>query len=362
MSNINTGNAVDSRKVKQNSFATVVSKFGVWFMIILLMIIGMLVSSKFLTSGNFFNIINSVSFLGIVCVGISFVIYTGQFAEMSTPMTMAISGVIAVEFMRYGMVWAFTAAILTGVLIGAVNGHIIGKYRVNTVIWTMAMNFILEGLVRWSCHGTQIYPDTATVETYKTGFFLPLMYKLDPNIMQIDLQSRADAFNSLATTYILGIPLVTYVMVAIMIIGGIIMSKSRFGNTLKVIGSNQDVATMSGIKVKHNVQMMFILCSVCAAIAGVFLTSMNKVGAYYIGQGYDFECVTAIILGGMSLAGGRGNMLGVFGGVFALGLIRNILNLMGVGTFTQKMITGVIFITIVAVNARSLRKLGRDYV
>ena len=91
------------------------------------------------------------------------------------------------------------------------------------------------------------------------------------------------------------------------------------------------------------------------------MTSLNQVGAFYIGQGYDFQAVTAIILGGMSLAGGRGSMVGVFGGVFTLGLISNILTLIGIGTFTQKMITGFIFIVVVAVNARSLRKLGRDY-
>ena len=118
---------------------------------------------------------------------------------------------------------------------------------------------------------------------------------------------------------------------------------------------------MSEFKNKNNLWALVPALLAAAAIAGIFMTSLNQVGAFYIGQGYDFLAVTAIILGGMSLAGGRGNMLGVFGGVFTLGLISNILTLLGVGTFTQKMITGIIFIMVVAVNARSLRKLGRDY-
>jgi len=352
----------DAKGLKKSGFSMIASRFGVFFMIVVLLIIGGIVSKGFFTGRNFLNILNAVSYLGIVATGIAFVLYAGQFAEMSTPMTMAISGVICVEFMRYGLFWGVFAAICTGIVIGLINGFVVGRLRVNTVIWTMAMNFILEGLVRWSYHGNQIYPDMATAQTYESGFFLPLIYKLDPNVLNIDLVPKAAAFNGLAKTYILGVPLVLYVMVAVMIVGYVIMSKTRFGAQLKIVGSNYNVAKLSGINVTRVVQKTFILCSIFASISGIFLTSLNQVGAFYVGQGYDFQAVTAIILGGMSLAGGRGTMVGVFGGVFTLGLISNILTLIGVGTFTQKMITGVIFIIVVAVNARSLRKLGRDYV
>lgn len=362
MLNINPqNNMLDSRKTKHNSFAVTVSKFGVFFMIAVLMVVGSIISKNFFSANNFLNILNAVSYLGIVATGIAFVIYTGQYGDMSAPMTMAISGVMCVEFMRYGLVYGIIAAVVTGIAIGLINGFLVGKFKVNAIIWTLAMNFILEGLVRWSYQGTQIYPDMATAETYKTGFFLPLMSNLDPNILQLDLTSRAADFNGLAQTYPLGIPLVLYVMIGVMIAGYVVMSKTKFGAQLKIVGSNQKVASMSSINVTKIVMMSFMISSMCAAIGGIFMTSLNQVGAFYIGQGYDFQSVTAIILGGMSLAGGRGNMIGVFGGVFTLGLISNILTLLGVGTFTQKMITGVLFIIVVAVNARSLRKLGRDY-
>ena len=351
----------DVRKTKQNSITVFINRFGVFFMILVLALIGMIVSPNFLSSTNLLNILNAVSYLGIVAAGIAFVIYCGQYGDLSAPMTMAISGVISVEFMRYGLVPGFLAAMCTGLVIGMINGYIIGKLRANAIIWTLAMNFILEGLVRWSYKGTQIYPDMATEKTYQTGFFLPLLHKLDRNIMDIDLTSRAEAFNGLATTYPLGVPLVLYVMFIVMIIGYIIMSKSTFGNQLTVVGSSYEVGNMSGINATRTVMFAFMMSSLFAAVAGVFMTSLNQVGAFYIGQGYDFKAVTAIILGGMSLAGGRGSMIGVFGGVFTLGLISNILTLIGIGTFTQNMITGIIFIIVVAVNARSLRKLGRDY-
>ncbi|MGI6777316.1 MAG: ABC transporter permease [Acetivibrionales bacterium] len=361
MANVDYVLKEDTRKTKQNTFTVFVTKFGVFFMIAVLALIGVIVSPKFLSGNNLLNILNAVSYLGIVATGISFVLFCGQFGDMSAPMTMAISGVICVEFMRYGLWYGIIAAVITGVVVGLINGFIVGKLRANAIIWTLAMNFILEGLVRWSYQGTQIYPDMANAETYQTGFFLPLMYKLDPDILNIDLVSRAADFNGLALTYPLGVPLVLYVMFAVMIIGYIIMSKTTFGNQLKVVGSNYNVGKMSGINCTRTVMMAFMTSSICASIAGIFMTSLNQVGAFYVGQGYDFQAVTAIILGGMSLAGGRGSMIGVFGGVFTLGLISNILTLIGIGTFTQKMITGAIFIIVVAVNARSLRKLGRDY-
>ncbi len=340
-------------------------------MILGLCIVGMLVSQNFFKPSNILNILNASAYLGIVAAGLSFVLFAGQYGEMSTPMTMAISGVIAVEFMRFNMFWAFFAAICTGILIGCLNGYVVGKLRVNTIIWTLSMNFILEGLVRWSYQGTQIYPDTATLESYKTGFFMPLIAALHPDVMSIDLPAKAADFNFLAECYplqinmgdgsVLKFPLVLFVMIAVMIVCYFIMSKTKFGNQLKIVGSSYSVAKLSGINTSKVIMGAFITCSICASISGVFLTSLNKVGAFYIGQGYDFQCVTAIILGGMSLAGGRGSIVGVFGGVLTLGLISNILTLMGIGTFTQKMITGVIFVLVVAVNARNLRKLGRDY-
>ncbi len=351
----------DIRKTGHNRITVLMNQFGVFFMIVILAIAGIIISPNFLSGSNLLNILNAVSYLGIVATGISFVIFCGQYGDLSVPMTMATTGVICVEFMRYGLWYGIIAALLAGVVIGVINGFVIGKLRVNAIIWTLAMNFILEGLVRWSYKGTQIYPDMATAKTYTTGFFLPLMAKLDPNIMELDLVSRAASFNSLATTYPLGIPLILYVMFAAMIVGYIIMSKTTFGNQLKVVGSSYEVGRMSGIHATRTVLFAFVLSSLFAAIAGVFMTSLNQVGAFYVGQGYDFQAVTAIILGGMSLSGGRGSMIGVFGGVFTIGLISNILTLLGVGTFTQKMITGAIFITVVAIQARSLRKLGRDY-
>jgi ribose/xylose/arabinose/galactoside ABC-type transport system permease subunit len=103
-----------------------------------------------------------------------------------------------------------------------------------------------------------------------------------------------------------------------------------------------------------------VICAFTATIAGLAITSLSRVGAWYNGEGYDFRAVTAIVIGGMTLAGGRGSIVGVLGGTIVIGLMNNIMTLLGIGTFSQDIIRGAIFILVVAINAKNLRSMGRD--
>ena len=107
--------------------------------------------------------------------------------------------------------------------------------------------------------------------------------------------------------------------------------------------------------------MGFLAAAFCASIAGIFITSLNKLGVFYLGKGYDFKAVTAVVIGGMMLSGGRGNMLGVLGGVLVIGLLANIMTFMGINTFQQNIVTGAIFIAVVGLGQYRLRKRGKDY-
>lgn len=105
----------------------------------------------------------------------------------------------------------------------------------------------------------------------------------------------------------------------------------------------------------------FLIAAFTASLAGIFLTSMNKLGVFYLGQGYDFKAVTAVVLGGVMLSGGRGRMSGVLGGVLVIGLLSNILQFLGVTAFRQNIITGMVFIAVVGLQQYRLRATGRDY-
>ncbi|MHB8963055.1 MAG: ABC transporter permease [Saccharofermentanales bacterium] len=333
----------DKRKISFGLFNTLISNMGVFFILIVLAIAGMFISDKFLTVSNFSNIISAVALLGIVAIGVSFVTYSGHFADMSVPVIMAYSGIISVANLKYGIVVSILSGIGIGLVIGLINAFAIGKLKANPIIWTLALSFIVSGYIRWAYSGNQIYPDVEGQGNPAVDTFI--------NLFRVDI--------------IKGVPLVVFVMFALAVICQIVLTKTKFGKQLKLVGSSIEVAKMTGVNVTMTVGAAFMMSALTASIGGIFLASLSKVGAYYNGVGYDFSAVTAIVLGGMTLAGGRGSIIGVIGGVFTLGLLNNLMTLFSIGgfsidTFSQNMIRGIVFIIVVGVNARSLRKMGRD--
>jgi ribose/xylose/arabinose/galactoside ABC-type transport system permease subunit len=314
------------------------SKAGVFFFIIVLVVIGIFINTSFFTAMNFMNIIQACAFLGIVCSGMGFITYAGKMVDMSAPITIAITGIVAVDTLPLGLPAALAIGMTVAVMIGLINGFVVGKFKANPIIWTLALNFVLDGMVRWMYLNRQIYPDTVAAAT--------------PEI--------ATQFISISRIILFGIPLPVVFMIITIVIAQFILTKTKFGVQLKMIGSNEEVARFSGINVQGNIMKTYVLSSVAAGLAGIFITSFGKVGANYNGVGYEFKAITAIVIGGMSLAGGRGNMLHVLGGVFTISLLSNILTFLGIGTFVQSIITGSIFILIVLFNTKSLGRLGKD--
>lgn len=333
----------DIRNKRISIFNLILSKMGIFSIVLLLVILGILISNKFLTVSNFTNIINAGSILAIVAVGGAFVTYSGHFADMSVPSIMAISGLISVSTLNYGFVISLFLGICAGLVVGLINAFVIGKLKVNPILWTLAMSFLVNGFIRWAYSGTQIYPD-----------------------VQANGMEAGSIFVDLARMNIIGgVPLIVVVMLIMVMIFQFVLTKTKFGKQLKIVGSSIQVAKLTGINVPLSVGTAFMISALTASIGGIFFASLTKVGAYYNGAGYEFMSVTAIVIGGVSLAGGRGNIIGVLGGVFTLGLLNNLMTLINIGTFSidtfsQKMIQGIIFIIVVGIQAKSLRKLGRD--
>ena len=338
-----TGDAKDLRSTGSNRLGGIVNQVGIYGIALLFIVVGAIMQglgiiNNFLTAQNFVNIIDAVALLGIVAAGMAFVTYSGHFADMSTPTTMALTGIVSVEILAYGFVPAMLAALAVGLLIGVINAVVIGKFKANPIIWTLAMNYVTMGVIRFVWVNKQIYPDMKTDDA--------LVLSLFDNIF------RYRFFN------FIGLPVV--VMVVLVVAGHIVMTKTAYGARLKLTGSARKAAKFSGIDVEKVVGIAFVIAAFTATIGGLTVTSLSRVGAWYNGAGYDFKAVTAIVIGGMTLAGGRGTIIGVIGGAFVIGLMNNIMTLLGIGTFSQDMIRGAIFIVVVGINAKSLRSLGRD--
>lgn len=319
-------------------FGALLHRAGIFGAVLVFMVIGAFVSPKFLTADNLLNTVDSVMLLGIVAVGVAFVTYSGHYADLSVPTTMAFSGVVAVEALRFGFVPGLLAGLATGLTIGFINALMVGRIRTNPIIWTLAMSYVTMGLMRWFWLNQQIYPDVKGGDTSAGRLFVDL-YRHE----------------------ILGrITLPMVVLVVFAIAGQYLLKRTAFGQQLKLVGSNPAMAAMTGVDMPRTVGLAFLLSSLTASVGGILITSLSKVGAYYNGDGYDFDAVTAVVIGGVTLTGGRGGIVGVLGGVLMLGLMGNIMTLMGVDTFAQRIVKGIVFIAVVCISAYAARTTGRD--
>jgi ribose/xylose/arabinose/galactoside ABC-type transport system permease subunit len=336
--------AVDTRVFKHSIVNRVFVTIGVYLIAIVLVVLGIVLQltgtiNNFLTAQNMINIIDAVSMLGIVAVGMAFVTYSGHYADLSVPTTMALTGIVAVEMLKFGFVVAMVSAIVVGFVVGLINAVAIGKFRANPIIWTLAVNYMSMGVIRLVWVNKQIYPDM-TASTVRASEMFDAIFRLR-------------FFDKIA------LPMV--IMVVLVIVLQFVIRRTKFGVQLKMTGAARTPARFSGIDIELMIAIAFIICALTATIGGLAVTSLNRVGAWYNGKGYEFKAVTAVVIGGVTLAGGRGSIIGVLGGVLVIGILNNILTLLGVGTFSQDMIRGAIFIIVVFINARSLRKMGRDY-
>jgi ribose/xylose/arabinose/galactoside ABC-type transport system permease subunit len=333
----------DARSVKAGSLSSLVNTAGVYGIAILFLVLGAVLQAtgaigNFLSPQNMLNIVDAVALVGIVAVGMSFVTYSGNYADMSVPTTMGLTGYVCIELLRFGFVPAILGAIVVGLLIGLFNGLVIGKFKANPIIWTLAVNYVTMGVIRLIWVNKQIYPDMQGSSEGAVALF--------------DNIYRYRFFD------LIGLPLV--MLIILVIVGQFVLGKTSFGVKLKLTGSAPRAAKLSGIAVERVIITAFVLAAFTATIAGLAVTSLSRVGAWYNGAGYDFKAVTAIVIGGMTLAGGRGTILGVLGGSLIIGILNNIMTLVGIGTFSQDMVRGAIFIIVVGINAKSLRSLGRD--
>lgn len=308
-------------------------KVGIFLIALILFLLGMIVSPHFISSRNLMNILRGMSLLGIASIGMSFVVYTGYMCDLSVPTYMAFSGIITVASLHLGLFPAIFIGIAAGMTIGAMNGLVIGKLKANPILWTLAVVYFMEGLMRFVWSSSQLYPDQI----------------LEMKGMNIE---NAEKFVGIFRLSIGRIPFSVLVMFALFLVSHLILQKTGLGQKFKLLGSSRNVSDFTGINTAKYTLYAFLLTSFFSSIAGIFITSMNKMGVFYLGQGYDFKAVTAVVLGGMMQSGGTGSVRGVLGGVLVIGLLSNILTLLGINYFQQNIITGIIFIFVIAMHQK----------
>jgi len=319
----------------------VMNVLGVYVLVLVLFVVGRCISPEFLTQKNLMNTLQAVTLLGIVSVGVAFITYSQHYVDLSIPGIMALSGIVAVSALRYGIAASMAAGIATGMVVGFVNGWVVGYLRLNPIIWTLAMNSVLSGVIRKAYGGAQVYPEVVS----------PAAGKVFVALYRVELLGA--------------VPLPVVILAVLAGAGYFLLRHTGFGAQLKLTGSSYEVARMTGVNVRRTVMAAFVISSFTSAVAGILLTSLNKVGASYVGEGKDFEAITAVVIGGMALAGGRGSILGVIGGVMVIALMNNVMGLVRIGNFVigsfqKAIIQGLVFILVVGANSFSRRRAGLE--
>jgi simple sugar transport system permease protein len=293
-----------------------------------LLIVGSRVSPAFFTISNLAGVGQQSSALGVVVVGESLIIIIGGM-DLSLESTFGLAPMVAAWLMvpvsAYGLgtEWSPAICILVmlavGAAIGLINGFMIVKVRLNGFIFTLAMTIILAGIQDGIVNGQSLYD-------------LP------------------DAFTYLGAAYVGNVPVSLIVAVAIFVVVGLFLRYHRVGRDIYAIGGNREAARASGIRVDRTRIGVYIAGSVLAAIGGWM--EAGRVSAVASSQGYQegiiFDVFAAAVIGGVSLKGGRGGMLGAGCGVILLGLVQNILDLGNVNNYWIEAISGgVIMIALI---------------
>ncbi|WP_396232416.1 ABC transporter permease [Fredinandcohnia sp. QZ13] len=273
-------------------------------------------ADSFLTTDNISNIIRQVSINGILAVGMTFVILTGGI-DLSVGSVMALTGtIIAGMMINVGL--PPIVAVLIGIVLGAVLGYINGLFtayaKIPAIIVTLAMMEAARGLALLYTGG---YP----------------------------LSGLPDSYAFIGRGYLFGvIPMPAVIMILVFIIAYIILNHLPIGRYIYALGGNEEAVRLSGVKVKRIKTIVYLISGVTAAISGMIMTSRLSSGQPMAGEGYELDAIAAVVLGGTSIAGGRGHIFGTFLGALLLGVLSNGLNLMGVSPYVQRVLKGVIIV------------------
>lgn len=209
-----------------------------------------------------------------------------------------------------------------GALVGCVNGLGISYFRIPAFIMTLGCMVMVRGFALMIADGGTVNPG-----------------------------KLADSFFVLGGGYMLGVPTPIYVFAAVCIIAAIVLSFTQFGRAIYAVGSNEEAARLSGINVPLVIFSVYIICGVLAALSGLIFLSRLSVGDPNSGLGLELEAITIAVIGGTSLFGGEGTVLGTIGGAMVLAIIANILNLAGVSPFSQQVVKGAIIVLAVLLEA-----------
>jgi sugar transport system permease protein len=317
-----TGDTTERKDIPAGRFRTFIGRSGLLLALILLFVILAAVAPNFLSARNMFNVLRQVSFVGIIACGMT-VALIGAEVDLSVgsvvALTSSLLGVLAVK-LGWPLVPAIILCLVEATLVGTFAGWIRVKWDIPGLIVTIALMLSLRGVAYVL---TNAYPIPITDSTF--------------------------AF--LGSGYIAGVPFPAIIFLATMGVFGFITTRTVYGRSVFAVGGNAEATRLSGIPVNRVRIAIFATTGFLAAMSGVLLTARLNSGYAGVGVGWEFDCISAVIIGGTSLFGGEGSMFGTLLGVLFIGLLGNGMVLLGVNPYLQDVARGVIILGAVLLSA-----------
>ena len=278
-------------------------------------------SEFLLRPNNLVNVVTNVAVLGIIAAPATMLLIAGQ-VDLSVASCAVFVGMVMANVAPTSLTLAIFAAIGAGLLVGIINAVGVVVFRVNSIITTLATLAAFRGAAKLVSGGQTLI---------------------------------LDGFGALGTNRILSVPLSAYMFALVALLYYLVLRYTRFGKHIYAMGGDDRAARLAGIKVSRNIVVGFLLSAVSAILAGLILVSQLGASSPIAALGLELQVITAVILGGASLSGGRGSMMGTIVAVFIIGLLDNGLNLLSVQSFWQEIILGALLLSAVAFDQFRIR-------
>lgn len=292
--------------------------------LLLLIVIVSIINPNFFTGDNLLNILRQTSVNAIIAVGMTLVILTAGI-DLSVGSILALCGAFAATLisMELPVFVAISVALFGGTALGAISGAIIAKGKVQAFIATLVTMTLLRG-------ATMVYTDGRPIST---GF-----------------TDTADVFAWFGTGYVMGIPVPVWIMALVFLCAWYLLNHTRFGRYIYAIGGNESAARLSGVNVDRVKIGVYAVCGLLAALAAIIVTSRLSSAQPTAGTGYELDAIAAVVVGGTSLAGGRGRIMGTLIGALIIGFLNNALNLLDVSSYYQMIAKAIVILLAVLID------------
>ncbi|MGB4612818.1 MAG: ABC transporter permease [Erysipelotrichaceae bacterium] len=302
-------------------------KYAIYLVLIIEIVLFSILSPYFLSVDNLINILRQVSIVGIMAVGMTFVILTGGI-DLSIGGVVACVGVICAKLMVNGVhpIFAILVSLIFAALVGLINAVFSHEFKLIPMIVTLATLQILKGIS---------YIITGAIPVF--GF--------------------TEGFKVIGQGYLGPIPIPIIIMLVLYVIAYIILTYTSFGQSIYAIGGNEEAVRLTGINIRKQKYLAYILCSLITAVAGIVLLSRVNTAQPSAGIGYEMDVITGAVLGGISMSGGEGKITGVFAGVLVMAILSNGMLMMSVSEYWQWVAKGIVML--MAITYDKILKRGK---